>query len=227
MKNSKTIRLGLLATLSLFSACSIQMGSDAYKTKQASLNVAAANKVLNEHTDLSQITSAPRQKAQIFPFQAANNTSFTEVKYQPLHWQTPPVAETHKEVDYVKIKPNSKNADEAIKPYGGSKKPNVLAIFSLIFGLLLLIPGALFLVLPGMVALTTGAVALRQIRKYPGYYGNKWMAIIGIIAGSIAAAFALFLAIAAAFWGASSVGLVIAIAVLANISICAAIIQVR
>ncbi|MDP2187248.1 MAG: DUF4190 domain-containing protein [Sphingobacteriaceae bacterium] len=64
-----------------------------------------------------------------------------------------------------------------------NKNPhNSLAIASFVLAVMTFIPPLVWL---GFPALTTGAVALRQIKRAPDRYTNRWMAKFGVIIGMV------------------------------------------
>ena len=63
------------------------------------------------------------------------------------------------------------------------KKSKATAIASFAFGLAFWIP--LLNLICGALAIYLGIKSLVKIKKEPGKYGGKWLAIIGIILGAI------------------------------------------
>jgi hypothetical protein len=64
------------------------------------------------------------------------------------------------------------------------ERRNSMALLSFLLALSI-IPPFTFLIVPGLAALTTGAIALRQMKRVPAKYTNKWMAKVGVIFGSL------------------------------------------
>jgi hypothetical protein len=86
----------------------------------------------------------------------------------------------------------------------GGGQFNVLALIAFICGLLS------FIVLGILPALILGAIALRQFRLYPGYYTNKWMAVIAYVIGVIGCILGIgYLAVFALFIGGTFFPIVI------------------
>jgi hypothetical protein len=76
-------------------------------------------------------------------------------------------------------------APEKIQDRG---KSNSLATISFLFTCLSLVFFPL-----SLIGLITGLIALSQFRKKPGLYKNKWMAIVGVVAGIVNLIFIFFL----------------------------------
>tara|TARA_B110000208_G_scaffold166110_1_gene204775 strand:- start:306 stop:1001 length:696 start_codon:yes stop_codon:yes gene_type:complete len=80
---------------------------------------------------------------------------------------------------------------------------NTLSLLSFIFAMLSIVfisIGGFAAFLLALIALPLGAIALRQFRRNPEKYKNKWLAIAGVIVGYVGSFVCVLLALVAAAW---------------------------
>lgn len=90
---------------------------------------------------------------------------------------------------------------------------NALAFYSFLLAILTVVPPFMFLLIPGMAALSIGAFALRQMKRVPAKYTNKWMANVGVIFGSL---YSIALVAFILFAGSFGVSTLLVIPIIAN-----------